>query len=116
MTDTPKKPTDGRKQKLKTSKVEESKVEKSEVEKPAASPEPETAVPVETETLEVSPEVTPPAKTSGRTAHSWLSVSKIHLGVKPWIVRAAVAGHDSERKYTEDEIRSLIRRKLSEPA
>lgn len=53
---------------------------------------------------------------AGLTAEQWLALSKIQLGVKPWIVRAAVSGMEPEKKYTEGEIRKLIQRKLSEPA
>lgn len=52
----------------------------------------------------------------GLTADEWLSLCRVQLGVKPWILRAAVADESSTRRYTEGEIRSLIQRKLSEPA
>ena len=81
--------------------------------KPAAA-SPKTDVAVTPNPPKESP--APEPSTPGHTAEEWLQVAKTRLNTKAWIVRAATAGLPPERKYTEDEIRRLIQRKLSEPA
>lgn len=89
------------------------------------APSIETPVELELEAAEVEEAVSevdssadqkPSDSGVGLSADEWLSLCRVQLGVKPWILRAAVADEDSARKYTEGEIRSLIQRKLSEPA
>lgn len=51
-----------------------------------------------------------------RSAVEWEGLARTVLNVKPSILRLTLAGHSEGRKYTEDEIRRLIQRKLGEPA
>lgn len=127
MTDQSKKSTSSQKRKS-TSKKSASKKASSKAKAPAKAPVEEKVeepvaeeAPAKTE-VETTSEDTPApvsdeprAEQPGRTAKEWLSVARLQLGVKPWILRAAVSGHDPERKYTETEMRKIIRRKLSEP-
>jgi hypothetical protein len=66
--------------------------------------------PVETE------QVKAPVVVPRRSADEWEGLSRTVLNVKPSILRLTLAGHAEGRKYTEDEIRRLIQRKLGEPA
>lgn len=80
-----------------------------------------STAPVEpTDTTTATEEVTTPepapVEAPRRTAEEWMSVCQLVLGVKPRILRATVSGHTPGRRYTEDEIRRLIQRKLNEPA
>lgn len=84
------------------------KTEAAQVEVEATESDEDTSV--ETE-QEAAPVVTP-----RRSADEWEGLSRTVLNVKPSILRLTVAGHAEGRKYTEDEIRRLIQRKLGEPA
>ena len=128
MTNTPKDSSETRRRKPRV-QVEEAPAEKLEspavvsegAEAPAQAKEEAPAKAQKdspTKAKEEAPVVTsaPPVISSGKSVQEWLSVCKLHLGVRPWILRAATEGNDPGRKYTEDEIRKLIQRKLSEPA
>lgn len=69
------------------------------------------------EDTSVDPEQEPiPVVVPRRSADEWESLARTVLHVKPSILRLTVEGHADGRKYTEDEIRRLIQRKLGEPA
>jgi len=85
--------------------------------KAAAEPKPEAAKPEVEVLAALGTEDAPPSRiTQTHSAQEWFAVSGVRLGQRPWVVRAAVEGLPEEKRYTEYEIRSLIQRKLSEPA
>lgn len=116
MTDKSNKSSSSPKRRTTRKKSSASKASPKTTTKSSSEQAPKQSTPAEeVETVEETTPEPAPKPQVGRSAQEWLSVAKVQLGVKPWIVRAAVAGHEPGRKYTETEIRELIRSTLSEP-